>query len=209
MACTGIAPTTLVLPVPCSKQLQLQKNNKFNYKYQCALSMNCTSPLGHHNVPAVCCSAWGFWRPDCPVWWKYFWWRYIGASSAISQAGSKVRSGYTSLKCMKQIWHAEFQAVLKWTKVKMSYIALEVKIMKTKNILQIITVLLSVFQMPQNKESLLSWRDPKHNPHASHSCERNTLFGEVAACLLLEEPCSADFSSIFQGKGQISPVFAS
>lgn len=135
MSRMGIAPTTMVLPAPCSNQLQLQKINKFNYKYQCVLSWTHTSLWGHDNIPALCCSAWGFWRPNFLVRGKYFWWRYIGASSAISQAGSKVRLGYTWLRCVKLMWHVKFQAALKWTEVKMSYIALKMKI-KTKKIFQ-------------------------------------------------------------------------
>lgn len=96
----------------------------------------CTSLWGHHSIPAVCCSAWGFWSQICLVRWKYFWWRYIGASSAISQAESKVRSGYTWLRCVKLMWHVEFQAALKSAKVKMSYTGLEMKRMETKKILQ-------------------------------------------------------------------------
>lgn len=42
-------------------------------------------------------------------------------------------------KCVKLIWCVKFQAALKWTRVEMSYVALE---MKTKKILQNITVLL-------------------------------------------------------------------
>lgn len=58
-------------------------------------------------------------------------------------------------------------------------------------------------------DALLLWYELKHNPHASHSCEINTWFGEVAAYFQLKEPRRADISFIFQEKGQINPVCAS
>ncbi|XP_050747919.1 zinc finger protein 319-like isoform X1 [Gymnogyps californianus] len=144
-------------------------------------------------------------KPRLPDWWKWFWWKYTGASSASSQAAAKVRSGHTWLTCMKEIQRAKFQAVLKWTKMKMSRIVWEMKLTKKmKKILQKMSVLLPVYRMLQNRSLHccdVSPSSQSSNPYASHSCEVNTLFGE-AAHLQLEEPSSAVPTSLSYSKSK-------
>lgn len=111
-----------------------------------------------------------------------------GTSSVTSQATSKVRSGHNWLRCMRWLQRVKFQAVLKWTKMKMSHIPWEMKLTKkrkkTKKILQKKSALLPAYQMLQNMSTHccdVSPRSQSNNPRVSHSCDVNTLFGEAAA----------------------------